>query len=324
MFCFPEIGIEDSARIADWVELNTVFFGQCSRGSVEDAAYDGSLLGFEGDTARDTEYVDGDNLTAEDALPSMSEGVWRELDRRVRRLGRASYLKVTRDEAQLHAAHEDWTSVPSIGAMLLADLAPYYDKAGLPSTCPFRDLFETIVRCAFQGHPRSKSLRFGVPVDKDWPGTATHPKDRLSDLGVALGLTAGVSDVDDYIESTGKDFGLDVVTRIEVAGDKPAFFYILTQCATGENWRYDKRGEPSVAMWNRLVSWDAPCVRAVAVPYRLTDRELKQRSAEFEGAVVLDRVRIASGAPDKRIPEWCSRGLRDWSRVQLTRIPVRP
>ncbi len=323
MFRFPDISIDDAARVADWVELCALFGkgGTVSRRDVEDVVFDRGLLGVTDRKAslRIPEYEDIDCLTAEDSLSRMSELVWRGLQERRRVLGDAYPFAVSTRELTRADDVKSWQARPAQAALLLADLSKDYSKAKLPKASRFRRLFETIVQSSFRSLFRGASIRFGVPADPDWPKGITKIADRLEELGDRLSLA--VNPCEEDIECTDQDLGLDVLARLSFGDENPGTLYILAQCATGVEWRKEKKGEPSLELWSRLLSWDAIRVRAIAVPYRVSDSKDLRRTAAFFDAIVVDRLRLFAGRPDEGLPSWCRDQLVNWVSEQLERIP---
>jgi hypothetical protein len=93
------------------------------------------------------------------------------------------------------------------------------------------------------------------------------------------------------------------------------------QCATGKHWK-NKRGEPSFADWNDILQWQAQLVRGVAIPWRLLrPGELVKTYRHFD-AVILDRPRLAAGAPDNYITPSTKDAIIGWCDMQFKKLPV--
>lgn len=121
-----------------------------------------------------------------------------------------------------------------------------------------------------------------------------------------------------------KDKGLDVVSgwvHLDPldGGGQP---WVLIQCACGGNWKA-KSGEPSITVWNGLIAWNGPLIRAIAIPWLRPDTWSSTRVYQhFDGAMVLTRDRIIRGHPDARLDDPTATEIRTWCEPRLASLPT--
>lgn len=329
MFDLPDVSVDDLASIADWVELCALFSkqGEMSQLACSDVFIDKGMLGPDAHDYfdDDTTYADDAVLSDDDAVDRFGELVWSQLSDRQTQLGEGYPFRVDSDLLTRRADH--WDRTVAYATLLLADFSRRYKreveknqsktrKISIETGSGFPPLFEKVVEASLHGVLGGRSVRFGWPREPGWPKSINA---RVKRLANALEL-----DTETLEGKTGthdKDMGLDVVARLALGDDESGSMYVLTQCATGRNWR-TKTGEPALARWRDLLQWKARLVRAIAIPWRLdADRDYWKATRLFDDAIIMDRPRLAYGQPDKHLAGETRKKLRRWCLVQRRRLP---
>jgi hypothetical protein len=316
LFRPPAYSLGDLEGFADWVELCALRSadGYFSRSQMADVLRDEGLIGgspedvFSGDVL----FGDAASFSDEDAGDRFSEEVWQVLLDRQHLLG-VNY-PFTVEEGRLVRRGESWTDFLSYAALLLADAWKIYELGSVAEE-PFVRLFEKLVQASEVGLLRGTAVRFGVPRDDGWP---TDIKDRIGYLGALMSLE--VENLEGKTTPHDGDRGLDVVGRLSFGDDGSGSIILLTQCAAGIHWR-KKLGEPSLQNWQDILRWNAKIVRAVAIPWRLNERERIQEFRRFD-AVILDRFRLVVGMPDRSLPADVRGGLLAWCGDRFRDLPT--
>lgn len=323
MFDLPSIDVDDTVRLADWVELCALFEsdGVISAADVADAIHDAGLLGGEPDDVfpDESSLVEEGDFSTDDAVERLADAAWEQLRDRATKAGQGYPFDVRGDSLQLNVS--SWRAVPAFTMLLLADMSRSYRRlnAEIESESDSGRLFEKVVEAAQRGLLRGSAVRFGWPIEPGWP---TPIDDRIGTLGERLGLE--VESLQGKTRSNDKDRGLDVAARFSVGDDGPATFILLTQCATGKHWK-EKRGEPALSDWRDMLRWDAQLLRAVAVTWRLDariDRGFHYvRTYRHFDAVILDRPRLVAGTPDRFLEGDVKDQIVRWCEDQVVKLP---
>jgi hypothetical protein len=319
MFDLPETTVDNFQCFADWVELCALASsdGSISQAVVADVAKDSGLVALLSDDLfpNDITFDDADTFSPEDIAQRFSESVWEHLRSRADALHENYPFLVESDRL---VRTRLWTDVPGYTFLLLADISrSYAATVDIEPGSSFQYLFEKVVEAAGVGLGRGSSVRFGWPREKRWP----KPIDkRIRRFALAMNLP--MENLRGKTRPNDKDRGLDIAIRFGFADRGPATLILLTQCATGKHWKA-KRGEPSIADWRDILQWQAPLLRAIAIPWRLPSRdEMIVAHRHFDDAVILDRPRLAAGAPDIQIAGAVKASLVRWCRSQFKKLPT--
>jgi len=301
----------DLQPLADWVELCAIVGppGEVSQVDVY------RMLGEE-ESYRDS-YRDDPLAPEDDVMLALAEDVWSLLSARESLLGRAYPFTV--DDDLLLRSRKSWRDTPSYTAMLLiASLLQYPPDIQVCSVdgFTFRQLFEKIVQASGRGLFGGPSVRFGVPPEPGWP---TGFRERVKKLADEMALDLG--NIDAQTHSREQDRTLDVCSRLSFGDDGPGSIAVLTQCATGKNWK-DKRGEPSLAEWRSMFVWEEQLVRSIAVPLWIGKRREYGSLHRHFDAMILDRPRLLSGRPDRFLDKAARKSVRQWCEAQIKRLPT--
>ncbi len=323
MFDLPSLDVDDTLRLADWVELCALFQsgGVVSAADVCDAVHDAGLLGGEPDDVfpGDTSFSEEDDFSTDDAVERLAAAAWEQLRDRAAKIESGYPFDVREDSVRLKTA--SWRAVPAFVMLLLADMSRSYPslKAEIEPDSDSARLFEKVVEAAQRGLLGGSAVRFGWPIEPGWPKPINA---RIRVLGEQLGLE--VEALKGKTRRKDKDRGLDVAARFSMGDDGPATFILLTQCATGKHWT-KKRGEPALPDWRDILRWDAELLRAVAVPWRLDARidggfHYVRTYRHFD-AVILDRPRLAAGDPDRFLADDVKDQIVRWCEEQVVKLP---
>lgn len=323
MFDLPNISIDSTARFADWMEFCALFQrdGVVSRAKLADVVADCGLLGgtLIDLPAGETPYDDSDELSEDDATERFTDLVFEELRKRQVEQGIGYPFEVRRESLSRSAS--SWESVPAFAMLLLADISRSYQRiqVTIETNSEFSQLFEKVVESASKGLLHGPCVRFGWPKEPGWP---TKINDRISTLGEEIGLE--LEDLTGKTRVNDSDRGLDVLSKLSFGDPDAGTLFLLTQCATGKNWK-KKRGEPSITDWSDIFKWNAPLLRAIAIPWRLdksTDSGFDRiRTHRHFEALILDRPRLVSGHPDLHLESSVAASIRKWCRAQIKKFP---
>lgn len=154
-----------------------------------------------------------------------------------------------------------------------------------------------------------------------WSSTQTKKiHEIVKQIADCLGETVA-DDIDQWIDSTDKDKGLDLLLYHPFPDNRTGFPVYLFQCASGKNW-HDKIITPSINFWRQLIKFVIPPQRAFAIPYALSNDIFRKRCAEIEG-LFLDRYRLLAAA--KFGKQWESQSLKDqiikWATPKIKQLP---
>lgn len=316
MFRPPSSDFADLEVFADWVEACALYSEEelIAKAEAADVLRDEGLLGTSsGDLfQQDLTYNDELSFSDEDSTGIFLDEVWQVLNARALLL--SDLYPFSADAHQLRKRSGPWRNSLSYSVLLLADLWREYNLDETLAEEHFPRLFEKLVEASEKGLLRGSAVRFGVPRERGWP---TPINDRIRYLGELMSLE--VEALDGKTSPSDGDRGLDVAGRLSFGDDGPGTIILLTQCATGKHWT-TKTGEPSYQNWGNILRWNALLLRAVAVPWRLSESERLREFRRFD-AVIMDRFRLLSGNPDKHLEPGIKRQLFKWCEDRLSEIP---
>jgi hypothetical protein len=294
----------DTQKLADWAELSCLLRDprEVSDGEIADVLHNSLLLHDE---------------DAQDEAQMIAEEVFLALQRRAHEMRDGYPFSAGKNYLR---ASRGWEECICYSSLLVADLGNSYAEVNTAysPTSHFPKLFEKVAQaclgCIFGG----ASVRFGVPRDPSWPRSIV---DRIGRLAEEMGLEP--DDPGSKVEPNDGDLGLDVATRIRLGDEEAGTGILLTQCATGRNFKA-KKGEPPLDEWKRLIHWRSLLIRAVAFPWRrnVSDHKFGRLAIRFE-AILLDRHRLNSGGnADGFLDEWARRDLAEWCRRRIAEFPL--
>jgi hypothetical protein len=161
-----------------------------------------------------------------------------------------------------------------------------------------------------------------------FPGWKVEPtgwsRTRTTGLRAIVGnictlLNEAAGDVFRWTKTTAKEAGLDLISYRQFADNNVGVPVYLWQCASGKDWQ-QKRKTPDLAIWTRVITWAVDPRRALAMPFAVSETEVRHSSVVVAG-LLLDRHRLLEpGTVDQG---WVPAALLDrlvnwlWPRVAL-------
>ena len=267
----------DSIKAADWLEAKAVY----SHGAATSLEQLRSQVTLEGDLPDDEDREEHD-LDLEDDAPSgpserLAGNTASEIHRRILLCG-GSY-PFTFESGRLIWNDPERLADPYIVCLLASD-RQFYKPADDTAK-----VFEHLTTIAIKVFLGGCAVRFGAPRDT-MPGPIGDAIARLAKLTSAEELNGWP------IYGTDQDLGVDVVGWKDFSDSHNNRLQVFAQCATGEGWLEEKKGEPNLEMWSGVLLWGIDPVKALAIPYVVNNEDRWQRN--MAGRLLLDRVRIAS------------------------------
>jgi hypothetical protein len=295
----------DVAKLADWLELETLYSGEDSL-SFEvlraQITIDGTLAEEWSDEETKWGGIDDESEDLETGIRIellVTETI-AEIDRRDAMLGEAYPFK--RRSRVLNVKRDYAKCIPYIFCLLVADRECYS-----PSDTGATRLFEHLVVEAIAEYMGGRAIRFGSPRDTMASG--------ISDAINELSKLIGDEQIFQYpVNDTDKDLGLDVVGWQDFPDKRISKLEVFVQCATGENWE-SKRGECNLHLWQSILCCSNERIRGLAIPYVVADEEEWKRSCW--DLLFLDRLRISSVIGTKVLVkskiwiDWCEGRIKE-------------
>ena len=274
-------------RFADWAELQ-VLYKERNGVSLESIRTEVDVEGLvEGD-------ISDDFIMADEVSQSLVAETVREIQRRIAHGGKGYPFRLSADGLELRpGAHR---KTPYAFCLMVSD-RDYYSQSD-----PAPRLFEHIASEALRSYLQGKSFRFGAPKPAPEQQILTALKSLSEQTGDQLLSTYPV-------KGTDKDLGLDVVGWKDFHDGMTSKVLVYMQCATGEDW-IGKKGDLDLGtggVWNQVVRWTTPPVKAMAIPYVIPPGDDWRRATP--GLLFMDRLRIASLLPARALS---IQGI-DWS-----------
>ena len=298
MLLLPEKNWDEPDVLADWAEVSALAGAECTYGAIMEDLKDSQL--FQG--TRQFGSTDPEHTQA-------TARIWRALGARQKEYGGSWPFELTR--LALVASRDD----AAYATLLLFDLARCYGEAKIAPTHTERKLFEFVVEASLRSLIRGAATRFGVPRE-GWPRGGFRVS--VGQLATHFQLAASDANVASLASTKQGDDGLDVVARLKLGDELPGTAYVLVQCATGDDV-LRKAGDLSLDTWRKYIPWDAPALRALAVPWAARPRreQLQRLSSKFDGAVILDRWRLVAGEPGRHMDDRHLKPLQRWCKRQI-------
>ena len=269
-------GERDAVKAADWLEAQVVY----SRNAASSLEQLRSQVNLEGELDEEEELADHELASFQDAPSGPSERLAsdaaNEIQRRKALCGDA-YPFDFNDGRLLWSEPERWAD-PYIVCLLASD-REYY-KSGDDTG----KVFEHLTTLAVKEFVGGCAIRFGAPRDT-MPQAFSEAVSKLAELTASKFLNGWPT------YPTDQDLGLDVVGWKPFPDEFNNRLQIYVQCATGEGWLEEKKGEPNIDTWNGILLRGVPPVRALAIPYVVDDSDKWQR--DIGNRLLLDRLRIA-------------------------------
>ncbi len=261
--------------------------------------------------------LEEDICVEQDYARLIADESWSKLENRISNKKTNPTLAI---EAENITATHNWTENVARSFFLTISLNPYYkewaktnrDNPGQGRL--FERLIVELCPFIFKGW---KVLPIG------WSSTTTASLPELVTFISSALSCAGAADVYEWASRFSKDAGLDIICyRSFDDGRQPVPVYFI-QCASGADWT-SKLTEPPVDNWRMLLQYAHSPTRALAIPYNVSEREMRIRCTEINGPL-FDRDRLLSIIPDDN--SWLSPELRDdlitWLQTRIESLPRR-
>ena len=288
----------DRSAFLDWLEASVVFSGEeFSRADVVDFLVD-------------HEYYDKQDL----AWEFVGE-MWGEFRTRFSWLREHSIVDIDDEFAGVRFDGLGWREAPVHSFCLVLSFGPRFgdwqDAFGKTQNDQGW-LFELITKAAMES--RFNDWEF---IHTGWgSGNAGKLKDVVDHIIARTGEREGLSE---YASDEANDAGVDLVWYLPFADRRGGTPIFLAQCASGFNWT-KKIGEPDVDLWRKIIDFAAIPYLAFAIPFGLSEVELRRHSNRSGTRLLLDRYRLLeqNSMEDHWVPHPLRDTLIDWlePRVQ--------
>ncbi len=278
MLRLPKLGVNRSVTahrvnvevLAEWIEASLLFTEteRISRSDVVDVLLE--------------DHVYDDSDFCHERL----DDVWLELRRRrANALEGSGFLVLAREVQRTQV----WREIPMKAFCVFLSLGIAYEKwaKGLgPDYNAQGSLFEQCTAAAM----RRLFPEWGV-IETGWTPENARKIDEVA-KAIAGELSLGERPVEAWAAGEANEGGVDLVLHRTFPDQGPGRPVILTQCASGVRWS-EKRSEPNLRRWGELIVFVSQPQRGFAVPFSLSETELKETSMIVDG-LVLDRGRLLS------------------------------
>ena len=292
----------DPIKAADWLEAELVY----ARGSAVSLERIRSQATLEGDMDVEDDRLEH-GLDANEDVPSgpserLVSNASNEIRRRITLC--SGFYPFSFDGGRLTWNDPKRLADPYIVCLLASDREFYSDGDDTAK------VFEHLTTLAMESFLGGSAVRFGAPRD-------TMPRD----IGEAISRLAELTSAEELngwnTYGTDQDLGVDVVGWKDFSDTHNNRLQVFAQCATGEGWLEEKKGEPNLEMWSGLLLWGTPPIKALAIPYVVNEKEKWQRN--IAGRLLLDRVRITDSLRgtnlNEEIVHWA-----DWVEERVDKV----
>lgn len=142
----------------------------------------------------------------------------------------------------------------------------------------------------------------------------------VADICSKINETAG--EILRWTSAATKEAGLDLISWRPFEDGTIGVPIYLWQCASGMDWER-KRSTPNLELWSRLITWTVRPGKAMAMPFALSEQDMRQSSVLVAGPL-LDRHRLLE--PGLRERDWVSDDLKerliDWLWPRVASLPM--
>ena len=276
----------DSAAFLDWLEASAVFAGEeFSRADVVDFLMD-----------------HGYYVAQEFAWEFVGE-MWSELRTRLSWLGGHAIVEIDEEFAAVRGQGQGWREAPVHSFCLVLAFGPRFAdwRAKFGKTQNTQgQLFELIAKAAMES--RFNDWEF---IHTGWGSSnAKKLKDIVDHIVARTGEREGLSE---YASDNANDGGVDLVWHLPFPDRRGGTPIYLAQCASGFNWT-SKISEPDVDWWRKIIDFAAIPHLAFAIPFGLSEVELRRHSNRSGTRLLMDRYRLLGQNSGEE--HWVPRQLR--------------
>ena len=241
--------------------------------------------------------------------------VWSELRRRKRAMP-ASPLSFG-PRGRIDTAN--WTDYPAYTFCVVVSLLPQYSGTHEHFGADYTQQGELFERLALAGllseWPNWQGVRTGWSKSKP---------EKLVDViqNVMSNLREEISHPDRWAPDSGNEAGLDILMWRPYLDDRPGPRYFV-QAASGSNWT-TKLKSPDLGLWAKFVDFWQPPIRAMVIPFCLSEKDFRIRCIGVEGNL-LDRPRVMG---PKLESDWVdpilANDLREWLKPRIDWLLTSP
>lgn len=280
--------------------------------------FEGSIL-FEQDELSKTDLLDSLLENELCGTPTIAqqivEGVWNELNRRVRWMQNTSGIHI---DGRWVIKKKNWEDVPAHTFCILLSLAPNYSwwfNAFGRDYTEQGELFELITKASLQ-----------TQFDDNWiiiqTGWTRSNASRLPQVvsDIANHLYESPRELPSWINSQSKEIGLDLLCFRRFQDNRPGIPVYMLQCASGNDWT-SKLHTPKLGRWRKIIDFYSHPMKGVAIPFCLNDDKFMASTLDIEG-LLIERCRLLCAESVDQ--EWLSDDLKqrliDWSTPRIEEL----
>lgn len=306
MLSLPENGMHRSIKahnvhldvFCDWIEASLLFSDNyISKASIKDILLEDEL------------YV------CPDFAYERIEEAWSILEERYKTVGQVLDVKMGRDYIELNGSWQKYSPYAFFMALTCAVLYPSWSKTWISKQAHIHgDLFEQLSTFSVE------SMFCGWKVERvGWaPTSKLKMCDYIDDLISRINEKDGAEKLD-FVSKHANDLGLDLLAYYPFSDAYNACPIIMLQCACGKNWE-GKKNEPCLDEWSKIISFQTPPMKGMAIPYAFTSRtEFRVQTASVKG-LFLDRYRLLQPMFKSAIPPRLDKEVTDWVTSKISTL----
>lgn len=308
MLALPESGVSRSIKnhnsnmenVCDWIEASAILLdGPVSKSDVVDI------------------LIENEIYKKQDFAEEFVSLAWGVLKRRFSRVGAPLGVEVS---ATRISKSGSWSEFPAYAFCLYLSCVAYlYPKA-------MEKVANSIKQGALFERLSEEALKEMFPRWKIWPlGWTPDNPVKLTELVEEItGRLCEVSgaEIALHVTAKSKELGLDLLLYRDFSDESASFPVMMIQCASGKNW-IKKRNTPDLAIWQKVVSFNARPMRGMTIPYAFVDSDAFRRGATSVDGVFFDRCRLL--APSENNGNWVSEkldsDLRKFLKSRIVKVP---
>jgi len=278
MLAMPERGMAHSVKkhnidvnvLCDWIEASLLFkIDEVSKPDVVDI------------------LVENEVYNSQDFATEILDVAWSILRQRLSLPGAPITFKITNNRI---TRNQEWSNFPAYAFCLALSCASYlyptWAHAYGDDYATQGSLFERLtLESLKKAFPNWTIKRIG------WaPDNPVRLKESVNHILRDLNEFAN-GDIDLHVTECANELGLDLLAFYPFGDVHSSFPVIMVQCASGKDW-VNKRHTPDLAVWRKIVNFNAQPLRAFAMPYSFVDKEAFRRNATKVDGLFLDRYRL--------------------------------
>lgn len=234
------------------------------------------------------------NVTAKEPSDDYIANLWGELIRREKLYGDNPPFIVNQGNIENNL---DWKTQPFYLTCLI--LSIFGNRTIILETA---QLFERISNEAIKNYFQGESFIFGFPSPL-----------RLQEIAPRMSETFVSEPPAHY-----KDRGVDLISWKPFKDDRPSQIVVLTQCASGKQWR-EKLSGIVIRSWNQYIHWRTEPILAFTLPQMISNDPDVFEEYSNAGGILFDRARIYRNLHNQNINDsQLNQNLLDWCETRLS------